>query len=154
VVNDLWVAKLWEPDFFISGTFPLFLCSHIFSDPRTLSYLSFLGLLFHKLATIMAESSLTVGSHDRNSVCWLMFDINLHPDGFSGGIVMIDVCHIVSVEGSWACFQCCSVVWFTLFFKKGFPLLNAFWLLLVFAQTWNIHFLVIIGSSLNSFHLN
>jgi len=76
-----------------------FLCSPFFSDPRTLSYLSFLGLLFHKLATIMAESSLTVGSHDRNSVCWLMFDINLHPDGFSWGNVMIDVCHIVSVEG-------------------------------------------------------
>jgi hypothetical protein len=48
----------------------------------------------------MAESSLTVGSHDQNLVCWLMFDINLHPDGFSGGNVMIDVCHIVSVEGS------------------------------------------------------
>ncbi len=97
-----------------------------------------------ELVSIMSEFS-HFSTCDKKSVCWLMFDINLHPlpgiDEVSWDVMRgwsIPYILLLKVPGHAYFHQCCShhflvlfLVIFSLCFRVEFPSFNASWLLVV-----------------------
>jgi hypothetical protein len=109
--------------------------------------------------SIMEMFSCYCRSCDRNSICWLTFEINLHQllamatDEVSGDVMMGGQCLTYFCWSDFNMFvmivviqkllNFCCVVLFSLFFRGGMlVLVLADWLLLL-CQIWNIHKLIV-----------
>ncbi len=78
---SLFSFLVWLSIPFLSFFLFLFLLLFVFVFLFLLAFLNLLVLVLGSVdvASIMTEFCCCCQSHNRNSVCWLMFDVDLHP---------------------------------------------------------------------------